>query len=72
MDLEQVRQDFAEGKMISKCTWALVLQATVEMEDSLQKLSRASGIVCELLPANAVLAEVDKEASDCLGRVASL
>lgn len=59
MDLEQVRKDFAEGKMISKCTWALVLQSTVEMEEALQTVASGNR-------QDAVLA------SDCLGRVAAL
>lgn len=58
MDLEQVRKDFAEGKMISKCTWALVLEATKDMEDTLMEFSQGDG--------------GRQAASDCLGRVAAL
>lgn len=58
MDLEQIRQDFKEGKMISKCTWALVLQAAQDMEDTLL--------------AVATYTQDSKGAADCLGRVAAL
>lgn len=72
MDLEQIREDFKQGKMISKCTWALVLEAARDMDESLQRLSKASGLVGQFLTADEVLPQVDVEASDCLGRVAAL
>lgn len=59
MDLEQIRRDFKDGKMISKCTWALVLEATKDMEATL------STIIDD--PDGS-----DMYASNCLGRVAAL
>lgn len=58
MDLEQIRADFKAGIMISRATWEKVLEASGQMEDTLV----------------AVANELDgpKDASDCLGRVASL
>lgn len=72
MDLEQIRKDFAEGKMISKCTWALVLQSTVEMENTLENFSTIPPDRAHAADADELASVVQGLASDCLGRVAAL
>lgn len=59
MDLEQIMQDFNDGKMISKCTWILVLQAVEDMENTLATIAKHTD-------------PMGVSASNCLGRVAAL